>query len=99
LDSKPSIMLRRSRRAVMTLAVLLTLSGIPLGFENSSASAQTLEPHKPARLKTTPPAARAPSTRSSNPCAQFGPGFAVVDGTSSCVKIGGSTSVTVGGGR
>jgi hypothetical protein len=32
-----------------------------------------------------------------NPCAQYGPGFVQVAGTTTCMKIGGS--VSVGGGR
>jgi hypothetical protein len=32
-----------------------------------------------------------------NSCAAYGPGFAKVDGTETCVKIGGSISVGVGG--
>jgi hypothetical protein len=37
-----------------------------------------------------------------NPCAAYGPGFVRVEGTSSCVKIGGAVSVGAGsssGGR
>jgi hypothetical protein len=32
----------------------------------------------------------------SNPCAAFGPGFVQVDGTSTCVKVGGGIDVGVG---
>jgi len=32
-----------------------------------------------------------------NSCAAYGPGFAKVEGTETCVKIGGSISVGVGG--
>jgi len=32
-----------------------------------------------------------------NSCAAFGPGFVRVDGTETCVKIGGAVSVGVGG--
>jgi len=32
-----------------------------------------------------------------NSCAAYGPGFAKVDGTETCVKIGGAVSVGVGG--
>jgi hypothetical protein len=32
-----------------------------------------------------------------NPCAAYGPGFAKVDGSDTCLKIGGAISVGVGG--
>jgi hypothetical protein len=35
--------------------------------------------------------------RAGNSCAAYGPGFAKVDGTDTCVKIGGAVSVGVGG--
>jgi hypothetical protein len=47
---------------------------------------------------TKSPAPRA-GTVSSAPksCPEFGPGFVRVEGSSSCVRIGGNTSVGVGG--
>ncbi|WP_415914826.1 hypothetical protein [Rhodopseudomonas palustris] len=39
-----------------------------------------------------------PHAAKSNPCAQFGPGFVMVEGSSTCVKLGGAISVR-GGGR
>jgi hypothetical protein len=39
---------------------------------------------------------------SGNSCAAFGPGFVKVEGSDSCVKVGGATSIgagTSGGGR
>ncbi|WOK19225.1 MULTISPECIES: porin [Rhodopseudomonas] len=41
---------------------------------------------------TKPP----PRQVKSNPCAAFGPGFVMAEGTSTCVKLGGSISVGVG---
>jgi len=38
-------------------------------------------------------------TASANSCAAFGPGFVKVEGSGTCVKIGGATSVGVSGGR
>jgi Porin subfamily len=32
-----------------------------------------------------------------NPCAAYGPGFVRVDGTETCVKIGGAVSIGIGG--
>jgi hypothetical protein len=34
-----------------------------------------------------------------NACAAYGPGFVKVDGTETCVKIGGAVSIGVGGSR
>ncbi|NVN86541.1 MAG: hypothetical protein HXX15_10685 [Rhodopseudomonas sp.] len=38
-----------------------------------------------------------PRQAKTNPCAAFGPGFVMVEGTSTCVRIGGSISVGAGG--
>jgi hypothetical protein len=48
--------------------------------------------------KPLPPAKRAlrTGTVNSNPCASFGPGFRRIEGTDTCVKIGGAVSVGVG---
>jgi Porin subfamily len=35
--------------------------------------------------------------RAGNACAEYGPGFARLDGTDTCVKIGGTVSFGVGG--
>jgi hypothetical protein len=35
--------------------------------------------------------------RPANPCAVYGAGFVPIEGTSTCVKMGGSTTVEVGG--
>ena len=34
-----------------------------------------------------------------NACAAFGPGFVKVDGTGTCVKVGGAASISAGGSR
>jgi hypothetical protein len=48
---------------------------------------------------TTTPADRPPPAKSAagNPCAAYGPGFIKVEGTDTCMKIGGSFNVDVGG--
>lgn len=55
-------------------------------------------------FQTPPDAGKtlAPKTTSrSNPCASFGPGFVRVEGSDTCVKLGGAVSVGAGvsGGR
>lgn len=39
-----------------------------------------------------------PLPRASNPCAEFGPGFVKVEGSNTCVRLGGSISIGAGGG-
>jgi hypothetical protein len=37
-------------------------------------------------------------TKTANPCASFGPNFKRIEGTDTCVKIGGAVSVEAGSG-
>ena len=67
----------------------------------SVASAQQVRPHKPDKA---PPSDKVlPLTRSGtaggNSCAAFGPGFVRVEGSGTCIKIGGGIGIGVGGGR
>jgi hypothetical protein len=39
-----------------------------------------------------------PLTRAPNPCAAFGPGFVKVEGSDTCVRLGGSISIGTSGG-
>jgi hypothetical protein len=55
----------------------------------AAASEKPREPPKNAE-------ARPPVTKG-NPCAMYGAGFVMVEGTSTCVKIGGHLSIDVGG--
>lgn len=50
--------------------------------------------------RAIPPAKLAPRAGASrsNPCSAYGPGFARVDGSDTCVKIGGAIGVGVGSG-
>jgi hypothetical protein len=61
----------------------------------SSASAQQSSDRKPGK----PSAPLRPARAAVNPCAEYGPGFARIEGSSTCMKIGGSISVGVGGSR
>jgi Porin subfamily len=61
----------------------------------SSAAAEQTRPLKfdqPADSKTLP----VKQPRSDNSCAAYGAGFVKVDGTNTCVKIGGSISIGAG---
>ena len=77
-------------RTIFPLIVLAVLSA-------SAAPAQQFregKPDKPSKsLPLRPPKAAA------NPCAEYGPGFARIEGSSTCIKIGGSIGVGVGTSR
>jgi hypothetical protein len=64
----------------------------------SSASAQQSRDQKPDKPTASIPL-RPKAANAANPCAEYGPGFVKVEGTSTCMKIGGSVSVGVGGSR
>jgi Porin subfamily len=61
----------------------------------ASASA---EPSNPKKRDQGAAPGRLPAKRlgASNPCSAYGPGFVIVDGTETCVKIGGAVSVGIG---
>jgi len=62
----------------------------------SMAAAQSSGAPKPD--KAAPPSRLLPVKGATvNACAAYGPGFAKVDGTDTCVKIGGAVSIGVGG--
>lgn len=49
-------------------------------------------PRKPVATKQ----AMKPAPRKPNPCAEYGAGFVLVEGTSTCIRIGGSLGVAGG---
>ena len=64
------------------------------GVSVSAAPAQQSRdrmPDKPAK-----PVPLRPAKAAANPCAEYGPGFVRIEGSSTCIKIGGSFSVGVG---
>ena len=77
-------------RTIAPVIVLVLLSA-------SAAPAQQFrdgKPDKPAKsLPLRPPKA------ASNPCAEYGAGFVRIEGSSTCIKIGGSFGVGVGASR
>jgi hypothetical protein len=64
-----------------------------------TASSAQAEPFSIQKRDTLPASDRLPAKRAgaSNPCSAFGPGFVKVDGTETCVKLGGAVSVGAGG--
>jgi hypothetical protein len=55
----------------------------------AAAEPSSQQPRKPPTTSTQPPVR-------GNPCAAFGPGFVKVEGSSTCVKVGGSVGVDAG---
>ena len=64
-----------------------------------SGSAVLADPANRTKLDYATPLDRLPPTKSAagNPCAAFGPGFVKVEGSDTCVKVGGAVRVDVGG--
>jgi hypothetical protein len=63
----------------------------------ASASAQQSRDRKPDKPAASLPLR--PAKAAANPCAEYGAGFVRVEGSSTCVKIGGTISVGAGGSR
>lgn len=70
-----------------------------LALATSAAPARQLSPPKPDQ--PAPPEKTLPLKRAGggNPCAAFGPGFVRVEGSDTCVKLGGAIGIGVSGGR
>jgi hypothetical protein len=64
-----------------------------------SGSAVLADPANRRKLDYATPLDRLPPAKSAagNPCAAFGPGFVKVEGTDTCVKVGGAFRVDVSG--
>ncbi|WP_041798230.1 hypothetical protein [Rhodopseudomonas palustris] len=74
------------------LLIALVVAASPL-----AAAAQGLsQDRRPA--KPLPAPTQTPTPARSNPCAAFGPGFVQVEGSATCVKLGGGIGVGVGTG-
>ncbi len=77
-------------RNCLRLIVIVTLSASP-SMAQSSGSPKP--PPKRASDKVLP----MKGTVTINSCAAYGPGFVKVEGTDTCVQIGGSIGIGVGG--
>jgi hypothetical protein len=77
-------------RTIAPVIVLALLSA-------SAASAQQLRDGKPDKPTKTLPLR--PAKTAANPCAEYGAGFVRIEGSSTCIKIGGSLSIGAGGSR
>jgi len=63
----------------------------------SIAPAEQSSPRKPDKPTASGRLLPLKGAAAGNSCAAFGPGFVRVDGTETCVKIGGAVSIGVGG--
>ena len=70
---------------------------IVLGLLLSAASAEPGRDGKPDKPALSVPLR--PAKAGANPCAEYGAGFVRIEGSSTCIKIGGSVSVGVSGSR
>jgi len=77
-------------RAIFSVIVLALLSA-------SMASAQQSRDGKPGKPAKSLPLR--PAKAAANPCAEYGAGFVRIEGSSTCIKIGGSIGVGVGTSR
>lgn len=78
-------------------AVLLAM--LILALPTAAAPAQPVKPHAPDKPAPSDKVLPLKGTGSGNSCAAFGPGFVKVEGSDTCVKIGGGISIGVSGGR
>ena len=76
-------------RTIFPAIVLALLSA-------SAAPAQQFRDDKPGKPAKSLPLRPA---KAANPCAEYGPGFVRIEGSSTCIKIGGSIGVGVGASR
>jgi hypothetical protein len=74
-------------RTIVPVIILAVLSA-------SAASAQQSRDGKPAKPAKSLPLR--PPKAATNPCAEYGAGFARLEGSSTCIKIGGSIGVGAG---
>ena len=71
------------------LATAITLSSF-------AAIAQQISPSKPASAAAQGKSQPLKRPSSVNACAEFGAGFVMIEGTSTCVKLGGALSIGTG---
>jgi hypothetical protein len=78
-------------RNTLLAIIVAVLLPAPIALAEPSSRQKSDKPTASGRLLPLKPGGAA------NPCAAYGPGFARVDGTETCVKIGGAVSIGVGG--
>ena len=81
----------RYRHAMRKLVLAVMLGIVPL-------QAMAAEP-RAARKKVPSAVTAKPKAAKANPCAEYGAGFVPIEGSSTCIRIGGSIGVGAGMGR
>lgn len=76
-------------RKLLLLATALVLSSV-------AAVAEQPRPHKSGKATSSGTLLPVKRPNSANACAEYGAGFVRVEGTSTCMKIGGAISVGAG---
>jgi hypothetical protein len=76
-----------------TLLAIVAVALLPA----TMALAEQFSHRKPDKTAGTGKLLPLKGAAAGNSCAAFGPGFVRVDGTETCVKIGGAVSIGVGG--
>jgi hypothetical protein len=84
--------IKRALRNILLIVALATLS-------ISTAAADPLARQKPSGDAISGKPLAAKRIDRSHVCAAYGPGFVAVDGSDTCVKVGGSISAGVNGRR
>jgi len=64
-----------------------------------AAPLEAVVPREPKKQESISAGRQVPLKRAGHPCAAYGAGFVRVDGTQTCIKIGGAVSVEAGGSR
>ena len=63
---------------------------------SAAAAAEQSHPRKPDRAATSGKLLPLKRSNSANACAEYGAGFVKIEGTNTCMKIGGAVSVGAG---
>lgn len=83
------------KAAMRNILLIFVAATLPV----SIAVADPLIPQKPTRTAIGGKPLAVKPNRASNACAAYGPGFVKVEGSDTCVRLGGSVGVGVGGRR
>jgi len=73
----------------------IALAALTIASVSSTSAQQSREQSRSKAATSLPPRPNA----AVNPCPEYGPGFVRIEGSSTCVRIGGNVSVGVGASR
>jgi hypothetical protein len=76
-------------RKSLLIIMIVVLSSVAVAAEQP-------RPQKPDRAATSGKLLPVKRSNSANACAEYGAGFVKIDGTNTCMKIGGAVSVGAG---